>query len=621
MTFYEQQVADMSIHRSDEAFQDFIEKCTEDYLIRFANKGLYKRAHKEIDQGMEVVYTFGEQSVEAVLSEGTICVLENTLDRFTCSCPSDNLCKHVLIAILYYQKNNLKKTAGERVSTTESETDSRQLQGSDASSFRQHLDSDASSFTPGASQPYEAELVGSGDRVEILEPASDTRSNRFEWLVDTDLSVLLRPFDSAVIEEARFQLRYDEELETKEDTLLTVRLVRKEAEVSFTEAPDVGRALCNVKQREGDLLRVEALLRYRAYKGLQDETILAQRAAQVKFSIPAIRECRKLILEILRIGIARLPQSYAAQLETMAAAAHSGNLPEIERSLRGILGELNLFWERHVRFSMPMLLDRLTRLLLRLELLAQEQLPVVQQAQLIGKFRSKFYRTSHLHLYGLGAEPWESRSGYRGITYYCYCFDDHYIYTYSDIRPMYYDDNQFTYSSQYTSASPWLSGLSLRQFSGSEMNFQGMKVNEERRLSAGEGAKLMLLPRRMVEEVDFGSLIKQEIDADHSALYQPSLFSVSSAPLAMIRISELIGTMYDQRNQSLLISARMEQDRTIELTMPYKAEWATAISKLEQGRFRTGARPFFMLVRVEKDHMEPISFLQGQDVISIKLDL
>lgn len=355
--------------------------------------------------------------------------------------------------------------------------------------------------------------------------------------------------------------------------------------------------------------------------GLEDETILAERAAQVEFSLPAVRECQKLIREILRIGIARLPQSYAAQLETMAAAAHSGNLPEIERSLRGILGELNLFWERHVRFSMPMLLDRLTRLLLSLELLAKEQLPVVQQAQLIGKFRSKFYRTAHLHLYGLGAEPWESRSGYRGITYYCYCFDDQQIYTYSDIRPMYYDDNQFTYSSQYTSTSPWMTGLSLRQFSGSEMNVEGMKVNEERRLSAGEGAKLTLLPRRAVEEVDFGRLIQQEIDADYRALYQPALFSAPSSPLVMIRISELMGTIYDQRNQSLLISARLEQDRAIELALPYKAEWATAVSKLEQGRFHTGVRPFFMLVRVEKDHMEPISFLQGQDVISLKLDL
>ncbi|KOP68532.1 hypothetical protein AMS62_27310 [Bacillus sp. FJAT-18019] len=611
----------MSIHRSDEAFQGFIEKCTEDYLIRSANKGLYKRAHKEIDQGIEVVYTFGEQSVEAVLSEGTICVLENTLDRFSCSCPSDNLCKHVLIAILYYQKNNLNKTAGERISASEPEEESRQHQGSDASSFMQHQESDACSFTPGAPNPHEAESAGNERRIDVTETATDTRSTRFEWLVNTELSVLLRPFDSSTIEEARFQLRYDEELEIKEDTLLTVRLVRKQAEVSFTEEPDVARALCNVKQRAGDLLRVEALLRYREYKGLQDETILAERAAQVKFSLPAVRECRKLIREILQIGIARLPQSYAAQLETMAAAAHSGNLPEIERSLRGILGELNLFWERHVRFSMPMLLDRMTRLLLSLELLAKEQLPVVQQAQLIGKFRSKFYSTSHLHLYGLGAEPWESRSGYRGITYYCYCFDDQQIYTYSDIRPMYYDDNRFSYSSQYTSTSPWLPGLSLRQFSGSEMNFEGMKVNEERRLSAGEGAKLELLPRRAVEEVDFGSLIKQDIDADHRVLCQPSLFSAPSSPLAMIRISELIGTMYDQRTQSLLISARLEPDRTIELTVPYKAEWATAISKLEQGRFQMGERPFSMLVRLEKDHMEPISFLQGQDVISIKLDL
>ena len=116
----------------------------------------------------------------------------------------------------------------------------------------------------------------------------------------------------------------------------------------------------------------------------------------------------------VKTGLARLPQSHMAQLETLAVAAHSGNLPDVERSLRGIQGELQLFFNRHIRFSMQTMLDRVSKLYLALQVLEKERTSAYMQSQLIGSFRSKYYTVPQLHLYGLGADAWETRSGYRG---------------------------------------------------------------------------------------------------------------------------------------------------------------------------------------------------------------
>lgn len=301
----------------EQKYRIFLELCTEDYLIRYANKGLYKRSLKELDNGVTVQYTWNDASVSCQLNDGTHCTLENTLDHWQCSCPSDNICKHILISILYYQR--------------EHQTEDTLNQGEAASSAE-------------------------------LEPESVlVTESRFRWMIESDLAPLIKSFSSSLIEEVLFRLRYPEQIEVLEDSLLTVRLVKQEIEVSYTEEASLAKALCKIKQTAGNMAKLEALLRYRMQQGLDDTEAISGRVHDTTFSLQTVRECRSMLAGLLKTGLARLPQSYMAQLETLAITAHSGHLPEIERSLRGIQGELLLFFNRHVRFSMQSMLDRADR--------------------------------------------------------------------------------------------------------------------------------------------------------------------------------------------------------------------------------------------------------------------
>ncbi|MEC0107397.1 hypothetical protein P4H27_10655 [Paenibacillus taichungensis] len=557
-------------------FRMFSKLCTEDYLIRNANKGLYKRSLKELDNGLTVQYTWNEASVSCQLSDGTHCSLENTLDHWECSCPADNICKHILISILYYQR--------------EHHTEDTLNQGEAASSAQ-------------------------------LEPESGLLTeSRFRWMVESDLAPLIKSYSSSLIEEVLFRLRYPEQIEVLEDSLLTVRLMKQEIEVSFTEEASLAKALCKVKQTAGNMSKLEALLRYRMQQGLDDMEAISGRVHDTKFSLQTVRECRSMLAGLLKTGLARLPQSYMAQLETLAIAAHSGHLPDVERSLRGIQGELQLFFNRHVRFSMQSMLDRVSKLYLALQVLEQEKVSAFKQSQLIGSFRSKYYTVPELHLYGLGADAWETRSGYRGITYYFYCFDDAEIYTYSDVRAVYYEDNQFSYTEHYGSFTPWLPNLTFRQFSGEEVQFRSVKVNEEYRLSSGEGAKLTLLPRTSVEEVNLGKYMQDIPSVLAGDARSFELFSVPKERLAMIKVARVVEHRFDKQSQDFILTMESDHGETLDLTLPYSTEWETMIKRLESGYGTGTLENFYAFVRIEQQRIYPISFLKGPTVISLKLD-
>ncbi|WP_426332812.1 hypothetical protein ACN9MH_16115 [Paenibacillus silvae] len=611
----------MSMNKFQEKFRHFSKLCTEDYLIRYANKGLYKRALKELDQGIHVNYTWGEASVKCELSEGTECTLYASLDQWQCSCPSEHICKHVLIAILYDQRQQAAEgqESAEASAISHATSEESSLKPAETQLSSSGLPNEYAK--PADSVAQELPVIMEQDHSNYklqLEPA-DT-SSRFRWMLETDLATIIKSYTASMIEEVVFRLRYPEEIRIKEDTLLTVQLKTQDIEVSFTDEPNLTKALCKVKQTPGKMAKLEALLRYRMIHGIHDMEVLSVRAYEVKFSLQTVQECREILAGMLKTGLARLPQSYLAQLETLAIAAHSGNLPDIERSLRGIQGELQLFFKRHVRFSMQTMLERISKLYLALEVLMQGDISVKQQSQLAGSFRSKYFTVPSLHLYGLGADSWETRSGFRGITYYFYGLNDGEMYTYSDVRAVYYEDQQFSFAEHYAAFTPWLPSLTFSQFTGEEVLFQSVKVNEERRISSGDGAKLTLLRRTHVTEVDFGTYL---MDIPSALQRQPdsiSLFTEPKERLVLIEVARIVEHTFNKQTQDLILTVENTDGQCLPLTLPYSSDWQSMIHRLESGFGSQKLEHFYAFVRLEMKRISPISFLKGQTLLSLKLD-
>lgn len=552
---------------------------TEDYLIRYANKGLYNRALKDMEKGVSVHYDFTENEVICTLSDGTICRLTDSIESFACSCPSDKICKHVLIGILDYQR------------------------------FMGSQDGAASANEQvAAAKPEESSLANDG------APVLD-----FSWLVKRELGELVSPFSTSRVEEAAFRLRYIEELEVREGSLLVVQMQRSGVEVAFTDTPEVDRALCAVSGTDGEMYKLEALLRYRASKGMNDSDALAAKLSPTEFPPETLGEFRDSIGELLRNGLARLPHSFADRFELLAIAARSSGLPNLEREARGIHGELELFFARHVRFSARVLLSRLSRASLMLDALEREIGPA-RRAQLAGRFRGKYYTVPRLDLYALGAEPWETRSGYRGITYYFYCGEDGGMYTYSQARPAYYEGAEFDFSRNYRERSPWKPDLLMKDASSSMLSFRAVKVSSEGRLSSGGSPALTLPERPAVESFDFGKLRVSSFAELASEPLQVGLFGGLPRRFKLLRAAGIEGSVYDRISQALKFTVVDAAGERLELILPYHADWSTAITRLESGRGLPSGDEFHIFASISEDGVYPISFLQGNRQLNLKLD-
>ncbi len=552
---------------------------TEDYLIRYANKGLYNRALKDMEKGVSVHYDFTENEVICTLSDGTICKLTDSIESFACSCPSDKICKHVLIGILDYQR------------------------------FMGSQDGAASANEQvAAAKPEESSLAN--DEAPVLD---------FSWLVKREIGELVSPFSTSRVEEAAFRLRYVEELEVREGSLLVVQMQRSGIEVAFTDTPEVDRALCAVSGTDGEMYKLEALLRYRASKGMNDSDALAAKLSPTEFPPETLGEFRDSIGELLRNGLARLPHSFADRFELLAIAARSSGLPNLEREARGIHGELELFFARHVRFSGRVLLSRLSRASLMLDALEREIGPA-RRAQLAGRFRDKYYTVPRLDLYALGAEPWETRSGYRGITYYFYCGEDGGMYTYSQARPAYYEGAEFDFSRNYRERSPWKPDLLMKDASSSMLSFRAVKVSSEGRLSSGGSPALTLPERPAVESFDFGKLRVSSFAELASEPVQVGLFGGLPRRFKLLKAAGIEGSVYDRISQALKFTVVDAAGERLELILPYHADWSTAITRLESGRGLPGGDEFHIFASISEDGVHPISFLQGNRQLNLKLD-
>lgn len=623
-------------------FGRLVALCTEDYLIRHANKGLYNRAVKDRDKGITAEYVFADAEVVCTLSDGTVCRLTDSIEQFACSCPADNLCKHVLIAILDYGRAAEAEegsTGGNEVPLEEEGVvaENGKIRGTrgrlpSGEEERQAGDSVSEPRSePESKSGSESELkAGSGTGSGADSGAAAPRARRvpavdlppldFGWLLERPIEELVASFNAGRVEEAAFRLRYNEELEIREDSLLVVRLVRSGIEVAFTDTPGVARALCAVPGPDGDLYKLEALLRYRSSRGLDDRDALAAKLSPATLPPGLSGEFRESINALLSNGLARLPRSLGARFELLAIAARSGGLPNLEREARGIHGELELFFERHVRFSSHALLGRLSRTSLMLDALEQDIGPA-RQAQLVGRFRSKYYTVPRLDLYALGAEPWETRSSYRGITYYFYCAEDDGLYTYTQARPAYYEGAEFSFAGHYAERSPWKPDLTLRTASSSMLSFRAVKVSAEGRLSSGGSPALSVPPRPPVEGFRFGGLLAERFADLELGRSEVRLFGGPPRRMKLIRAAAIENCVYDGSAQALKLTAVDVAGERLELLVPYHADWSTAINRLEAGRGLPAAGEFYIFASIAVDGVYPISFLQGSGQTSLKLDL
>ncbi|PCN43702.1 hypothetical protein B9C88_14540 [Brevibacillus laterosporus] len=537
-------------------FEQLIARCTEEFLIKHANKGLYNRAVKDMEKGLQVAFTFEADQVVCKLEDEIVCHVKADMNSHVCSCPSEKICKHIIMALLSYKQN------------------------------------------------YETKVEA--------KPAD------FSWLLTKPLGEIYDQFTEAQVEEVLFRISYAEELEIGESSFLTIKMSWQDVEVSFMEEADIRKSICSCKQKESCIHRLEAILRYRAIHQVIDDSWY-QTNKHINYSLDVVQNSKEIITEIISLGLAKLPETICARLEVLAIAAHNGQLAQLEKDMRNIHGQVTLFFQRHIRFSQKAFLEKLTSTYLRTVALEKEQ-SQEQLRQVMGRFKSRYYTIPRLRLYALGANPWATRSSYKGITYYFYCTDDKKIYSYTDSRPVYYEGIEFHFKEQYGQRSPWGREWRMNDLSRSQLELRACKVNREQRISSSEETLLALKSRESIENVDLGDFLIHNWNERHARDQHMALFQGRQEQLAIIQVSKVNGSTYEQGTQNFIFTVNDQKGNELVMTIPYNQEWEKTIPFLEKDKKFLELRDFYIFAHVYEQHIYPISFLKGEAVTNLKLD-
>lgn len=550
-----------------EAFDRFLELCSEPYLIRAANKGLYNRASKDLAKETDIRYEQDGDALGCQLSDGHRCLLRPELDACSCSCPSDKLCKHILIALL----------------------DCRQR----------------------------------------LASGQQQRAYDFGWLLALPLAQIAGRCTEEEWEELAFRMSCKEELQVTEGPLLIVAMKRLNVEVSFTAEADVDKALCSSKEPDAHLYVLEALLRYRALYRVERLEETAARRGTADAPRQTLDDCRSVAVRLLQAGLARAPQGMEAQLEVLALTARAAKLPELEKELRGIRGELDLFQQRHFRFSAHSLKRRLTRMYAMCGALERE-LGAAQKQLVTGQFRSRYFRAACLPLYGLGALPWSTRSGHQGITYYFYNPEHGGICTYTQTRPVYYEQSRFEERQFYDGPAPWGAGTSMKRLSAAQFDLYRARVNRDGRLSASEDSRVSIGSRLPVEQLNVEPLLPDGgsgggANSGTALGVQRTggfigLFERRRSMPNLVALKRIAQVEYERSAQRLVLTAETEQAEWMRLGIPYEPQRVRVLEAIERSQPLLELRDFYALVVRQEDGLLPISLLKHDAVTNLLLD-
>jgi hypothetical protein len=242
-------------------------------------------------------------------------------------------------------------------------------------------------------------------------------------------------------------------------------------------------------------------------------------------------------------------------------------------------------------------------------------------AALVGQHRTQYQEVGQLTLIGLGAQHWQSKGGYRGITLYFWDESRRAFATWSDARPS--DQSYFDPVSRFQAEGPWNGSTSPSEASRHSIRLSGAFRNPQGRISGRASTSAMVLGPSSIDNIPNTITDWSEIAGRFRRLFGMGLSDdVENLPLAILRPAHWLPGFYDSLHQELTRPILDQHGKSIQLWLPFTAENEAAIEFLER---YDPANTLGVLGAIRwvagRACVQPISVLERDKIISLNLDL
>lgn len=605
----------------------------DDYLTGISNKGIVKRAYKDLEtipcmaagQNLQEAaakqlqdMAFAAQEVlELTVGEETV-QIRLPFGESTCSCPSRSICRHVVQGILAMKaafaaseavENKTAPTANETVEAEKEAATSETMQGSTAAT------SETVEYKPAAVNETVEGRTGTTN--ETIEGSTEASTNEAvenktavtmiekvtQQIADYPLVKLCKSLGTRRIQEVIGAAKTGRKPQITYSSVVTVQPIAKSMTVKLLFPLE--HATCTCHKKEFCVHKAEAVLWCKLESGqlgIQDLEQTEGTAADYDMEQvhEAASQMRTVLEELFDTGLSRTADDVTERMERLAVISHNAKLANFESDWRRMQDSYQKYMKRVATLGIPNLMRQITRLYRNVERLAQAQ-NALEVSALAGVFRSEYTPALDLDLVGIALEHFVSKSGYEGDTVYFLEETTKRWYTYTQARPVFYEKEQSLYyygGQRYTQETPWGLPVPFRELAACQFHLEHAKSDSRGRLSSSKETKGRLIRERdsknpLTEQLlgkwyyrDFAQLFQEMFcaareagaeEADHS-----SEEGDAQTKLVILRPSSCDPAVFSDTEQKLRMKLYDEAGKAVVIEITYSKDEAEGIRYLEK---------------------------------------
>ena len=489
----------------------------DDALAALANKGLVRRAHKDLQKELpQHTGAAGKQLTFAV--EGQRVLLGSVPTAAKCDCGAGSICRHVIAAVLY---------------------------------LRDHL---AAAAPAAPTEP-------TGD--PLAEIMALTPNDLATW---AGKGLFRRSLDAP---------RDDARCETGPP--VTITLPTLNATVRWLDGQGLGGMLCTCHAAGACTHKVAAVLALWSHGGRTSPELPA-RVLETAPGAPRTRDevlasVKQVLCEMVALGLERVSEATQNRLKTLAVSAHGVDLPRLERTLNALATQTELLLKRDAQGDAARVLQ-IAALTWALASALARPTPA-----LVGVHRTKYDQVSgELELIGLGAQQWHTPSGYAGLTVYFWEPKAGRWNTWTVTRPA---TQQFDPRMQYGQEFPWPGVSDPREASRSHYRVSGVFRNPVGRLSGRPGARAVRIDDTQLTQVPSVTQWPKLIPTIERIFGGGLTQQIENQGIVLLAPAQVEAAEFDDVNQALQRPLLDADGRVLPLRLAYDERIPRAVEHVE----------------------------------------
>ena len=514
-----------------ETLRPQLQALDDDALAIATSKGLVRRAQKELEKGVEPEMQMSGDRFTLTLLDHTVTFPASNLLEATCTCPAADICRHILVGCLWLRT---------------------QLPTTPASDASDSVESEAPSPPP-----------------DVPAYSLDDLTT---WASKSTLRDGFAFFD-----------RESYEIDVADPII--VRFPNANITCRYGSATGLTGMLCSCKPRQVCQHQVATVLAILLNQGMTLSPPEATSAVEfdAAAAAQAIATAQTRLEQTVAIGLLHLSDITHQQFVTLAVSAQGAKLPRLALALRSIASDIDLQLKRDATADSDRLFARMAYTYALCA--ALQQAAPAYPLYLTGQAQSRYDDVGILELVGMGAYPWQTQSGYAGLTVIFWDKATQQWCSWSESRPMFHRQH-FNPNRAYRQPGPWEGIANPAEASQSFLRLVNARRNYQQRLSTSSQTVGFTLRTTQPNDWQSIRLCFEDWEALHHHIASTRPIGLAeSSPLdhwVLIQPHQWGPRQFDKVTQQFTWMLFDPDDRPLMLRIPFASTSAKALEKLER---------------------------------------